>query len=49
VGEFSLLPFIVNIDRYVVSHQTANQIAKPLKKGKKEKEITSSGIVELQS
>jgi hypothetical protein len=33
----------------MVCDQTANQAANPLKKGKKEKKITSSGTVELQS
>jgi hypothetical protein len=33
----------------MVGDQTPNQTAKPLKKGKKKKKITSSGRVELQS
>jgi hypothetical protein len=33
----------------MVNNQAANQTAKPLKKGKKEKKITISGTVELWS
>jgi hypothetical protein len=33
----------------MVGYQTANQAAKPLKKGEKEKKITNSGTVELQA
>jgi hypothetical protein len=33
----------------MVGDQTANQAPKPLKKGQKEKKITSSGTVELQA
>jgi hypothetical protein len=35
--------------REMVGDQTANLAAKPLKKGKKRKKISSSGTVELQS
>jgi hypothetical protein len=33
----------------MVGDQTANQVAKSLKKGEKEKKITSAGIVGLQA
>jgi hypothetical protein len=33
----------------IVSYQTSNQAAKPLKKGEKEKKSHQSGTVELQA